>query len=272
MQTTRRQLLQGVGAALTARPLTGQTGAGERPVLWYKAAAREWTEALPIGNGNLGAMVFGGVEQERLQLNEHSLWSGHPVEIDSPHTLEVLPKVRQLLFDGKYMEAQQLAGQEMMVRTRVPASSYQTLGDLGISFDHGAAAEEYRRELDLDTAIARTEYRVAGARFTREVFVSQPDQAIVLRMACDKPEGLSFTARLTRPADAQTEYAVDGIVMRGKAANDGVAFECRIAPRVEGGKVEATPGGWRVTGANAVTFVLAAATSYQGKGATTRAW
>ncbi len=121
MQTSRRQLLQGVGAALTALPLAGQSAAGgERPVLWYKAPAKEWTQALPVGNGNLGAMVFGGIEQERLQLNEHSLWSGHAVEIDSPHTLEVLPQVRQLLFDGKYMEAQQLASREMMVRTRVP--------------------------------------------------------------------------------------------------------------------------------------------------------
>ncbi len=267
MKATRRQLLQGVGAALAALPLSGQTGSSERPVLWYKAPAKEWTQALPIGNGNLGAMVFGGIEQEHLQLNEHSLWSGHPIEIDSPHTLEVLPKVRQLLFEGKYMEAQQLAGREMMVRTRVPASSYQTLGDLTISFDHGAAAGDYRRELDLDTAIARTEYRVGGARFTREVFVSQPDQAIALRITCDKRGGLSFTARLTRPADAQTQYVPDGMVMAGKAANDGVDFECRIAGHLEGGKTEATADGWRVTGANAVTFVLVASTSYKGKDA-----
>jgi len=265
MKPTRREML----SALTALPLAGQTRreapAAERPILWYRSPAKEWTQALPIGNGNLGAMVFGGIEQERLQLNEHSLWSGRPVEIDSPHTLEVLPKVRQLLFDGKYTEANQLASREMMVRTRVPSSSYQTLGDLTLEFDHGAAVEGYRRELDLDTATARVEYRAGGAKFTREVFVSQPDQVMAVRISCDKPGALNFIARLKRPADAQTEYAAGEIAMRGKAANEGVAFECHIAPRVVGGKAEATPDGWRITGADSVTLLLAAATNYKGK-------
>jgi alpha-L-fucosidase 2 len=121
MQITRRELLQGVGLALAAASASAQQPADSPLTLWYRKPAAKWeSEALPIGNGSLGAMVFGGVQHERLQLNEHSLWSGHPEVLDSPKTLEAMRRVRQLLFDGKYSEAQSVASTEMMVHTRAP--------------------------------------------------------------------------------------------------------------------------------------------------------
>ncbi len=266
MKPTRRELIRGIGAALTALPAAAQSKPASQFTLWYQNPAKTWeSEALPVGNGVLGAMVFGGVERERIQLNEHSLWSGQPAVADSPKTLEYLPKVRQLLFEGQYIEANRMASQNLMVRLAPAATaSYQTLGDLFLDFRHGGAAEDYRRELDLDTGIAGVTYRAGGVRFTREVFASQPDQAIVLRLACDKPGNLSFTAVLKRAANAQTEYlAPNRIVMRGQANNEGVKFECHVEVRAEGGKVQATPEGLSIEGANAVTLLLVAATDFK---------
>jgi alpha-L-fucosidase 2 len=268
-RTTRRELIRGAGAALALLPAAAQRGpaaAEKSPLtLWYKTPGAKWeSEALPIGNGNLGAMVFGGMEHERLQLNEHSLWSGHPEEADSAQTLEYLPQVRKLLFEGKYAEANQLAARSMIVRARTTPASYQTLGDLLLDFRHGAAVEEYRRELDLDTGIARVEYRVGGSRFTREAFASQPAQAIVVRIEAGKPGAVEFTARLQREENAKVEYASSNyIVMRGQARNEGVTFECRVEVRAEGGKVSAGPEGLTVEGANAATVLLVAATNYR---------
>src|SRR3954471_8160617 len=204
-KTTRRELI--VGAALSAIGASAQDRATAQPLtLWYRKPATKWeSEALPIGNDSLGAMVFGGVEHERLQLNEHSLWSGHPEVLDGPQTLEALPKVRQLLFDGKYSEAQAMASRDMMLRVRATPASYQTLGDLLLDFAHGDTAENYRRSLDLDTGVARIEYTAGGVRYTREVLASQPDQAIVMRISADKPGALTFQVRLTREENATVE-------------------------------------------------------------------
>lgn len=273
MKPTRRELIRSVGAALTMLPAAARMRPEGEPALtlWYRSPAKVWTEALPVGNGNLGGMVFGGVEHERIQLNEHSLWSGHHTEIDSPQTLEYLPKVRQLLFEGQYAEANRMASQYLMVRTPAAAAatrpSYQTLGDLLLEFRHGGAApEEYRRELDLDTGIARVDYRLGGARFTRETFASHRDQAIVVRIDCDKPGGISFTVQLKREADAKVEYVGSNLIaMRGKAADGGVVFHGYVTVRTEGGRAGAAAEGLSIEGANAVTLLVVAATNYQGK-------
>ncbi len=131
-------------------------------VLWYRQPAKQWIEALPVGNGRLGAMVFGGIKDERLQLNEDSLWSGGPQQSDNPDALAALPEIRRLLFEGKYAEANDLTGKKM--KCKGPGSrgdrygSYQTLGDLTLKFDGPAQADEYRRQLDLDSAVARVHY------------------------------------------------------------------------------------------------------------------
>ena len=270
MRPSRRQLLFGSAALAAARSRTasGQplqpTSPAYRLALWYRKPATNWErEALPVGNGNLGAMVFGGVPVERIQLNEHSLWSGRREDIDSPHTLELLPKVRQLFFEGKYAEGHQMA-QQMMVRTKMTPSAYQTLGDLTLEFDHGPEMEDYRRLLDLETALARVTYRSGGAEYTREVFASAADQVLVVHIECSKPGGLTFTAKLSRPADASVEYtAPNSAVLRGQAANGGSRFECRMEARLAGGKATVATGGLRFEGADSVTLLLAAATDYR---------
>jgi alpha-L-fucosidase 2 len=234
--------------------------------LWYRKPASNWErEALPVGNGNLGAMVFGGVPAERIQLNEHSLWSGHREEIDDPQTREYLPKVRQLFFEGKYLEANQMASRYLMVRARTTPSAYQTLGDLTLNFRHPAEVQDYRRELDLDTGVVRVSYRAGSARFTREVFASSPDQAVIVRIDCTKRGDLSFAVRLARPADAKVEYLPQGrIVMRGQAANGGAAFECQMEAHCEGGGlVISGEDALSIEGTTAVTLVLTAATDYK---------
>ena len=182
--------------------------------LWYRQPATKWVEALPVGNGRLGGMVFGGVPEERIQLNEDSVWSGGPQDADNPQALEALPEIRRLLFAGKYAEAEKLTFQRLVCKgegsgrgrgSKVPFGCYQTLGDLKLKLDGDALAADYRRELDLDTAIARVHYRSGDATFTREVFSSAPDQALVVRLTCDRPGRVSFTATLTREECAATQ-------------------------------------------------------------------
>ena len=145
-----------------------------KPVLWYRQPAAVWEEALPVGNGRLGAMVFGGAPVERIQFNEETLWDGYPRERVNPKAREALPEVRRLLFEGKNEEARQLADETMLgVPPRI--DSYQTFGDLRLDIKGEPVADSYRRHLDLDTGIATTQYRVEapdGAHtITREVFV-----------------------------------------------------------------------------------------------------
>jgi alpha-L-fucosidase 2 len=252
---TRRQLLQ-TALALTARPLAAQSSS---PLtLWYRRPAKTWTEALPVGNGNLGAMVFGGIEHERIQLNEHSLWSGHAVVEDSPDAREVIAQMRKLLLEGRNVEADKLgAAWRPAASLRGPRPSYQTLGDLLLDFAPSAAPANYRRQLDLDTGIARTE---AGC--TREVFVSEPDQALVIRITAPQPKSVSLTAKLQRPG-AESTAAGNQITIRGQAANQGVAFECVLEARLEGGRIEATGDTLAIRDADAVTLLLTAGTNYR---------
>jgi alpha-L-fucosidase 2 len=262
-RTTRRELLQ-TAAAFAAIPAKARSRAPRPLTLWYRQPATKWeNEALPVGNGNLGAMVFGGVGHERLQLNEHSLWSGRPEVIDSPKTLEALPKVRQLLFEGKYSEAQEAASRDMMLRPRGPAPAYQSLGDLFIDFDHGDAAEDYRRELDLDTGIIRIEYRVAGVRYTREMFASLADRVIFVRLEADRPGALAFSVRFEREENAIADYRRNRIDISGHAAGQGVSFGCMLQLELEEGQLEDVAGRLRASTARSATLILQAATSYQ---------
>ncbi len=263
-RTTRRELIQGIGATLAGVSAPAQERTEQPLTLWYRKPATKWeSEALPIGNGNLGAMVFGGVERERLQLNEHSLWSGHPEALDGPQTLEALPKVRQLLFEGKYSEAQAMASRDMMLHPQVTPASYQTLGDLLLDFAHGDATEDYRRSLDLDTGIARVEYRAGGVRHTREVFAWSGAAPIVMRISADRPGALSFRASLAREENATVAYEGNYAALHGQARNGGVLFAARLEVRCDGGQVRATPEGLQVEGATEATLWLVAATDYR---------
>jgi len=286
-KTTRREILKGAGLVLASLPASAQAAASPL-TLWFGEPGKVWTEALPVGNGTLGAMVFGGVEHERIQLNEHSVWSGSHVENDNPQTREQIGQIRQLLFEGKFGEANsfgrggrgpQGAAGGGRAATAAPGAtapanaprrqggrtSYETLADLLLDFRHGGTAPEgYRRELDLDTGIARVDYRIGGARFTREIFASHPDQAVVVRVSGDTPGSVSFAVQLKREADAKAASPeANGIVLRGQTVSGGVTFECRLEARAEGGQVKSTPDGLSVEGANAVTLLVTAGTNYK---------
>ena len=235
-------------------------------VLWYTKPAVKWTEALAVGSGRLGAMVFGKPAKERIQLNVDSLWTGHPVDRANPEAREALPEARRLLFEGKYVEAERLVARKIMGR-RLPTGThtYQTLGDLALHLSGIGQAADYRRSLDLDSGIARTQYADRGARFVREVFASAADRVIVVRVACDTGGRVTFDAGLSRPADATVETAgPDRLVMKGRAANEGVRFEAQMKVMPEGGRVRAGDGTIHVAGADAATLLIAAATDYDG--------
>jgi alpha-L-fucosidase 2 len=258
------------------------------PVLWYRHPAERWGDALPVGNGRLGGMVFGGIAKERIQLNEDTIWNGKERDRINPEALKALPEVRRLLFEGKPREAEALEDQKMMgIPNRQPP--YQPLGDLNIEFSDQDDAVDYRRELNLATGIVRVTYRIGDAHYTREVFSSAPDQALIVRIVCDQPGKLSFHATLTRSQDSQTTVvAPDRVILQGeaiahtsfwitpnltpdrlKAERDqleptGVKFRAVLRAVNEGGRVEVADSELIVSNANAVTLVIVAATDYRG--------
>ena len=247
--------------------------------LWYRQPAAEWNHALPVGNGRLGAMVFGGTREEHIQLNEETLWTGGPYDPVTKGASAALPEIRRLLFAGDVPRAHDLFGRTMM---GVPYEQmkYQPLGDLLIAFPGHEHVTNYRRELDLDRGVARVSYVVDGVTFTRDVFVSTPDQAIVIRLSADRPGALTFSAQLhgvRNPAHSNygTDYfrmdgiGPDGLRLTGKNSDylgitGRLTYEARLRARTQGGRGTITVGyrTLRVTGADAVTIVLAAATSF----------
>ena len=242
--------------------------------LWYQRPAQEWTEALPVGNGRLGAMVFGGTEHERLQFNEDTLWTGQPHEYQRDGAVKYLPVVRQLLFEGKQREAEELAMEQMM-SVPVRQEKYQPFGDLHLHFPGHGEISDYRRELDIDSAVSTVRYRIGQTTFTREVFSSFPDQVVVVRLSCDKPGQLTFNARLGSPhPDVQTLAVDRALVLRGQlqgysnprtqeTRSSVLKFEARLGCRTRGGSVNLTADALEVKAAESVVLVLAAATSFR---------
>ncbi|MEN8661020.1 MAG: glycoside hydrolase family 95 protein [Lentimonas sp.] len=240
---------------------TEQASAPEEPLtLWYRKPATKWeTEALPLGNGRMGAMVFGGVDRERIQFNEETVWDGKYIDRHNPEALKALPDVQRLLFEGRNKEAKDLAGKTMM---GIPAriKSYQTLGDLLFDFPDTDTVEAYRRDLDLTTGIAKVSYRVDEVTYTREVFASEPDQVIAIRMTADRSRQLNFTARFDRRDAIMSEAPGNRLVLSGKL--EGIHYEAQVLPRVKGGSVEVKDGQLIISNADEVTLLLTGATSY----------
>jgi alpha-L-fucosidase 2 len=256
-------------------------------VLWYRQPAHSWNEALPLGNGRLGAMVFGGVAKERLQINEDTMWSGYPYDPTNPDAFQHLAEIRRLVFEGKYREAEQLADRFMMGVLELDGKvyapfrrlmAYQPLCDLWLEFDHDSEPQEYRRELDLDEAIARVRYRIDDAIFEREILISAVDQALIVRIVADKPKRVNLTARLTTPHAKHETKKGDGnlLVLQGQWVGDGevrggqtdlpgpgIRFEAWLAAKADGGEVVASDEALRVNNADSVTLILVAATSYR---------
>ena len=240
--------------------------------LWYKQPARNWTEALPIGNGRLGGMVFGGVEEEHIQLNEDTVWAGEKRDRLNPKGKAAIPRVRQLLQEGKLTEAEKLADEAIIgIPRRMPP--YQTLGDLRLKFDGMNGATNYTRELDLDTAVARISYDVNGTRCTREVFATAVDQVIVMRVACEKPGLVTFSTTMDRPADATASADANRVILSGQAiargprhADErkvGVHFRAVTQILAQGGQTKASASAIDVRNADSAVLFIAAATDFR---------
>jgi len=227
--------------------------------LWYRAPAHEWVEALPVGNGRLGAMVFGGTAREQIQLNEDTIWSGGPMPQMPASIASQLPEIRRLLFDGKYAEGEARA--RALLAVSDAGGSHQTLGDLYLTTDSGEASS-YRRSLDLDTGVALTTYAAGGVTYRREVFSSRPDRAIVVRVTADRPRGVTLTASLERPDTVVTADGVDALIMSSSPSSPGVKFTAVLKAVADGGTTTIDNGRLIVANANAVTLLLTAASDY----------
>jgi alpha-L-fucosidase 2 len=250
---------------------------------WYREPAAGYWEGLPLANGRLAAMVYGRVRDELIPLNDDTLWSGSPYDPNNPAGRAALPEIRQLLFAGKYREAQALCTKLLSVPLSV--QHYQPLGELRIRFDGPTEATDYRRELDMDSALARVTYRIGDTRYTREIFASYPDQVLVVRIAADKPGRISLAVRLAsiqpsagsrrEPDGAISMAGTAATVTEGRSANPVIPAKMRWESQVrilrEGGSIgschiaqdeDRTAACTSVTHANAVTLVLTAATNY----------
>ena len=259
----------------------GDDNGRETMKLHYHMPAKIWTEALPVGNGRLGAMVFGGVENERIQLNEDTLWSGFPRDWNNPKAKELLPEIRRLIEQGRYIEADRMSKEMMGTYTQ----SYMPLGDLRLHFEHGGLYQGYRRELDMGQGLSLVEYQVGEVRYAREVFASHPDQVIVVRISASVPGRLNFHARLDSPLRYRTSAEGEQFVLQGTApeqvwpnyyrsghpvvygdadSTEAMRFEGRLLARQEDGKMQVDQDGIHITGATTVTLYVGAATSFNG--------
>jgi len=232
--------------------------------LWYQQPAEKWVEALPLGCGRLGAMVFGGVENERIQFNEDTLWSGGPHEYHRKGAVKYLSDIRQLIFDDKQERAERLAFKHFMGDPK-RQKAYQPCGDLLLSFPDHRKFTDYYRELNLDTGIATTRYTSGGVTYTREVFASYPARAIVMRLTASKPGQLTFTASLDSPHSRLHHKVLEDaqLSLSGKVARNPMAFEARLVARIEDGQFAIAGNVLSVEGADAVSFLLTAATNFK---------
>lgn len=243
--------------------------------LWYKVPAAKWEEALPLGNGRLGAMVFGDAKYEKIQLNEDTLWSGEPgqkINKDAKHTLE---KARELIFKGKNVEAEQLIEKKMVGED---CEAYQPLGDVIIEHINEGDVENFRRELDLQTAVARTEYMISGVTYKRETFVSHPDQVLVVRVKALGQE--SFPIRLRIHLDSLHPHVInegkdESLILSGKSPISvknpgeilyddyrGLKFQVHIQGQSKKGERSISDGALEISGENEVMLLLTAKTNF----------
>jgi alpha-L-fucosidase 2 len=235
--------------------------------LWYDKPAKVWNEALTIGNGRLGAMVFGDPALENIQLNEETFWSGGPSRNDNPEALEALPEVRKLIFEGKYQEAEKMVN-ENLVAEQLHGSMYQTIGNLNLSFEGHESYSNYYRELDIENAVYSTSYTVDDVNYKREVFASHPDQVIAVKLSADQPGSLSFTANLNGPLAKNTK-AVDAntLEMTGiSGTHEGVEGQVKFNTRAKilntDGATSADGDKITVTDASEVVILISMATNF----------
>lgn len=240
--------------------------------LWYDRPAMTWTQALPIGNGRMGGMVFGNPAVERVQLNEETIWAGQPNFSLNPRAKDALPRVRQLISEGKYREAQNLADADIMPgANRNSGMPYQTFGDLYIAMPGHGDYTDYRRELSLDSALSVVTYTVDGVRYRRETIATMGsgDNVVAVRLTADKPGMITFTAHLTSPhSDVITrseggEVTLSGVTSRHEGVRSLVKFQGRMAADVKSGTCATTGGTLSVSGADEAVVYVAIATNVE---------
>mgnify|MGYP001371817131 FL=1 len=236
--------------------------------LYYDRPATNWNEALPIGNGRLGGMVFGTIGQERVQLNEDSVWYGGPRDRNNPDALENLPKIRQLLAEGRLSEAEELG---KLAFTGIPESQrhYEPLGDLFLNFNHDESeVSNYERILNLEEGMVQVNYSIGQTHYQREYFTSYPDQVMVIRLTASDDHGISFQAHYdrgaTRNLDEMKAIANDSLIMIGETGgNGGITFASALRVFADGGDVYTIGNRLIVDQADTVTLILSAATSFR---------
>lgn len=274
---TRRRVLQGGAAALALPALPASAQMDSPLMLWYAKPAAQWTEALPLGNGRLGAMVFGGAGDERIQINEATLWGGGPRDYTNPEAFGHLSELRRLIFEGQIHEAEQLtAGMMGDPSLLMP---FQPCCDLRLHFDGQEMVGGYRRELSLDQATASVRYTAGGVRFQREIFVSHPSQLLVVRLTADRPGCQTLFIGLDSPQPGALTQAAgtDELQLTGQIpprqnppgswigswSEPGLRFAALVRVHAEGGTIRVEGGRIYVHGADAVTILLNAATSFR---------
>lgn len=237
----------------------------QEELIWYGAPARNWDEALPLGNGRLGGMVYGGVKEDQIHLNDDTLYGGAPLQRVNPDARATLDRARELLRQGK-LDAAYMAVQAGMTGTPRYTGPYLPLCTLFMRFEGRIDATDYRRELDLSEGVARVSFEAGGARYTREYVASAPDGVIAVRLACSEPGRLSLYINLMRrPYDPGTRVTPDGrLLMQGRATDGGIEYDCMVEARAEGGHVERVGDCLHVVGADAVTVYVASDTSFRG--------
>ncbi|MDR0699978.1 MAG: glycoside hydrolase family 95 protein [Tannerella sp.] len=234
--------------------------------LWYNAPAEKWVEALPVGNGRLGAMVFGTPSQEKIQLNEETVWAGQPNNNINPDALTAIPEIRKLMFAGKFKEAQELADDKVMTKTN-QGMAYQPVGDLNIAFPEHDRFENYYRELDIASAITSTRYTVNGVEYRRETFAAFTGQVIVVRLTASRKGKVNFSAWLSSPQKNEITVQGDELILRGISGDqEGLEGKVKFTTEVkivpEKGQLSAEDGKITVSYADAVTFYVSIAGNF----------
>lgn len=251
---------------LTGKPAMAQEVTSGLKI-WFNTPAATWNDALPVGNGSLGGMIFGGIEKERIEVNEESVWTGKERWDANPNALKALPQVRRLLFESRYREAEELAQKNIMGAKPEPRASYQALGDIWLDFGLQRGVSDYRRVLDIENAVATVSYTANRVSYKREVFSSFPGKALVVRLTASAPGALTFTCGLTRPGGKALIRAEGNDITLSEHAGEGTGVKLfgRLRLVADGGKL--VPGGdsIRIEKANTVTIFLTASTDYSGK-------
>ncbi|MEI3798190.1 MULTISPECIES: glycoside hydrolase family 95 protein [unclassified Chitinophaga] len=265
MRRNKHTIAVCVIALLTSLPALAQRT--ELKLRYDRPSGKVWEAALPVGNGRLAAMVYGNPGSELIRLNENTVWSGSPNRNENPHALAALPEIRQLIFDGKMKEASDIAAKNIQSE-KINGMCYQPVGDLELAFPGHEQYTGYERELDLQTAVAATSYTVNGVKYTRQVFASIPDQAIIIQLTASKPGSITFNAGMKSPqksnivTSGNNELVLSGISGDKDGVPGKVKFQSQVRFKTSGGKTAADGNTVNVTGADAVTIYVSIATNF----------